>query len=76
MSHIPVDLFDDKAGIITLAWNKDDAKEVETAKSRFEEYLEKGFVAFTETPDGRKIRVYRFDPKYQKVTLARIVEGG
>lgn len=61
---------------MTLTWNKDDAREVETARRRFESYVEKGLIAFAETPDGRKIRVYKFDPRYQKITLARLVEGG
>jgi hypothetical protein len=76
MSHIPVDLFDDKGQLITLAWDKNEAKEVEAARRRFEGYLEKGLIAFAEMPDGKKIRVYSFDPKYQKITLARLAEGG
>ena len=76
MSGIPEDIFDDRARVITLTWNKDDAKEVEVARRSFEEYLEKSLVAFVEEADGRKVRVFRFDPTYQKVTLARLVEGG
>ncbi len=76
MSSIPGDMFDDSARVITLEWNTDNAKETEKARKTFEEYVEKGLIAFVEGADKRKMRVFRFDPKYQKVTFARLVEGG
>ncbi|MDQ1281614.1 MAG: hypothetical protein QG670_2879 [Thermoproteota archaeon] len=76
VTGIPEDLFDDRARVITLVWNKDDKVEIEAARRSFEEHVEKGLIAFIEESDGRKVRVFRFEPKYQKVTFARLVEGG
>lgn len=76
VSQITADFLDDRTRIISLVWNKADAKEVERARRRFAEYLEKGWIAFVETADGRKTRVYKFDPKSEKIILARLVEGG
>ena len=76
MIKIPADFLDDRARTITLTWNKDVAKEVEKAKRRFAEYLEKGWIAFELTPAGKKTQVHRFDPKLEKIILAHVVEGG
>ena len=44
-------------------------------KKEFEEYLRKGWIAFTLTSDEKKILVYKLDPNFEKVILTPIIEG-
>lgn len=76
MREITVDFLDDRARTSILTWNKDDIKEVEAARRRFTKYLEEGWIGFLVTPEGKKIQVHEFDPKFEKIVLARVVEGG
>jgi len=76
VKKIPVDFLDDTARTITLIWNRNDIEEVEIARRRFTKHLEKGWIAFMTTPEGQKIQIHRFNPKLEKITLARIIEGG
>ena len=76
MREIPVDLHDDRVRTVVLAWDRRNAEEVERARRKFEEYMEKGWVAFEVTPENRKVQVYRFNPKLEKIVLAALVEGG
>lgn len=73
---IPVDFLDDRTQTITLTWKRNNSKEVEIVQRRFTEYLEKGWIAFVVTPEGKKIQVHGFDPKLEKIILAHAVEGG
>jgi len=51
----------DEIQTVVLVWNRDDTEEVETIRREFAKYLEKDWIAFAVTSDGRKIQVYRFD---------------
>jgi len=70
------DFYDDRPHTITLSWKRNDSKEVEIVKRRFMEYLEKGWIAFIVTPEGKKTQVISFNPKLEKIILAQVVEGG
>ncbi len=70
------DLLEDRVDPIFLVWNRDNAREVEKIKKKFLYYLKKGWIAFAVTSNNRKIHVLKFDPKFEKICLMRIVEGG
>lgn len=57
-------------------WDRTKENEVEKAKKRFTEHLEKGGVAFITTADKSKMQVFNFDPTFEKIILAILVEGG
>ena len=67
---------DDNPHTIVLIWDRDDIQEVERIKKEFEEYLQKGWIAFTVTPNEKKILVYKFDPNFEKIILTPMIEGG
>ena len=45
------------------------------AREAFTEYLEKGYIPFSDTSKGRR-QIFKFDPKLEKIVLAPLVEGG
>ncbi len=67
---------DDNPHTIVLIWDRDDIQEVERIKKEFEEYLRKGWIAFTVTSNEKKILVYKFDPNFEKIILTPMIEGG
>lgn len=74
--EITADFLDDRPRTISLTWSINDPGEVEMAKKKFIEYLEKGWIAFKMAPDGKKIQIYKFDSSLGEIVLARLVEGG
>ena len=67
---------EDSPHTIVMVWDRDDAQEVERIKKEFEEYLQKGWIAFAVTSDKQKIHVYKFDSNFEKIILTPIIEGG
>ncbi|MFQ6095052.1 MAG: hypothetical protein ACE5NN_02800 [Candidatus Bathyarchaeia archaeon] len=62
--------------MIMLSWNSEDPEEAASAERTFREYTRKGWLAFVVTPDKRKKQVFSFDPKFRKIQLVPLVEGG
>jgi hypothetical protein len=60
----------------TLTWRMEDPKEVSLAKERFMEYVKAGWLAFVVTPENRRVQVFEFDPRLERVVLIPFAEGG
>ncbi len=62
--------------MITLSWNKENPEELASAERMFREYTRKGWLAFVVTPDNEKKQVFSFNPKFGRIQLVPLVEGG
>jgi len=71
-----MDLSEDGAPTVTVVWDSRNTEEVKKARRKFEEYMKKGRIAFAVTPENRKIQIYNFDPKLEKIIMVTLVEGG
>ena len=60
----------------TLTWRMEDPKEVSFAKERFMEYVKAGWLAFAVTSENRRVQVFEFDPRLEKMVLIPFAEGG
>ena len=54
----------------------EDQEEVSLAKKRFMEYLKAGWLAFAVTPENRRVQIFEFDPRLEKIVLIPFAEGG
>jgi len=61
---------------LTLTWRMEDQEEVSLAKKRFMEYLKAGWLAFAVTPENRRVQIFEFDPRLEKIVLIPFAEGG
>ena len=59
-----------------LTWRKGNAEEIEKASALFSKYFMKGWIAYTVTPERRKIQVFAFNPEFEEIVLVPIVSGG
>jgi len=62
--------------MIALSWNREDHKEAAAAEKVFKEYTRRGWLAFVVGPNGLSRQVFSFDPKFERVKLIPVVEGG
>jgi hypothetical protein len=60
---------------LKVSWDKNNLEEVSRARESFERYLAKGWIAFSEEPEGRK-RILRFKPDLDKIVLIPPLGGG
>lgn len=60
---------------LKIQWSKDDPRQVSRAEESFKKYVAKGWIAFSDEPDGRRI-IHRFDPNFNKIILIPPLGGG
>jgi hypothetical protein len=61
---------------ITLTWKMEDSREVISAKERFTEYVKAGWLAFALTSENRRVQIFEFDPRLERIVLIPFAEGG
>lgn len=61
---------------VTLTWKMEDSAGMNIAKERFREYLKAGWLAFAVTREDRRVQIFEFDPKVEKIILIPFAEGG
>jgi len=59
-----------------IKWKKENAKEVESAKKKFEEYTRRGWLAYIVDSENKRTQVNAFDPEYERVFLVALSQGG
>ena len=70
------DFLNDAKRVVTLTWDAHNSSEADAARKTFSSYSEKGWIAFTEGRDGRRIQLHSFDPLVRKIILVQLAEGG
>jgi hypothetical protein len=60
---------------LKIAWDKNDAQQVFKAEEAFKEYLDEGWLAFSEEAEGRR-QIFKFDAKLKKIILIPPLGGG
>jgi len=58
-----------------LIWNENSDEEISNAKEMFQEYLQDGWLAFSESKKGRE-QIFSFDSKLARITLMPPLGGG
>lgn len=58
-----------------ISWNINDSEEVTNAKNKFREYLDDGWIAFSDEPRGRR-QIFNFDLRLNKIVLVPPLGGG
>jgi len=78
MAEAPQEMLLDKGKVklITLSWNKENPQETARAEKTFNEYIRKGYLAFTTINKNIKMQVFSFNPEWEKIQLMPIMEGG
>lgn len=72
-----ISVIDRKAGDIKVEWDPNKPDEVKHARKTFDEWLAKGYLAYSVVGTERKGDVIRrFDPYAEKIILAPRVAGG
>lgn len=70
-------IMDKSAGDLKVIWDKDNADEVEAARSQFDALLKKNFIAYTVDAKGEKGKAIRkFDANAEKIILISEIIGG
>lgn len=60
---------------MTVSWEADNSQEVAHAKKKFAQYLNDGWLAFSDEPEGRK-QIFKFDPTLKRIVLIPPLGGG
>lgn len=60
---------------MTVQWHIDNSEEVTYAEKKFLQYLADGWMAFSDEPTGMR-RIFKFDPKLEKIGLIPPLGGG
>ncbi|UCD73361.1 MAG: hypothetical protein JSW01_01605 [Candidatus Bathyarchaeota archaeon] len=63
------------SGDLKVCWDKDNPEEVYRAQKNFEKYLSKGWIAYSEEPEGRR-RILVFNSDLDKIVLIPPLGGG
>ena len=58
-----------------ISWNSDNLEEVEIAQKKFLQYLNDGWIAFSDEPEGRK-QIFEFNPEFKRIVLMPPLGGG
>lgn len=67
----------DRTGHSSITWDPNVPVEVEMAESTFDDYIGKGYRAFSMTGDNQQgSRMDRFDPKASKLMFVPQLRGG
>jgi len=61
---------------LTLTWKMEEPGEVSSAKERFTECVKAGWLAFAVTPENRRVQIFEFDPRLERIVLIPFAEGG
>jgi len=70
-------IMDKDAGDLKVIWDKDNADEVEAARSQFDALLKKNFIAYTVDAKGEKGKITKkFDVSAEKIILIPEIMGG
>lgn len=65
-----------EGNVRAISWDKENAKEVVLAEKKFKEHVRQGWLAFTISPDNKKIQIFDFNPELEKLFLVPLSEGG
>ena len=60
---------------MTITWDPSNMNEVALAEKKFYQYLDDGWMAFSEEPKGRR-QIFKFSPNLQKILLILPLGGG
>ena len=58
-----------------LVWNENNDEEISDAEEMFQEYLQDGWLAFSESKKERE-QIFNFDSKLARITLMPPLGGG
>ena len=58
-----------------LAWNENNDEEISKSREMFERYLEDGWLAFSESKNGRE-QIFAFDSRLARIILMPPLGGG
>ena len=67
---------EDVGGEKRINWSNADLGTVRTAEELFNKYVMKGWIAYTVTPEDRKIQIFTFNPELDEIVLTPIMFGG
>ena len=60
---------------LKILWDRNDSQQISRAEEAFKEYLDEGWLAFSEEAEGRR-QIFRFDAKLNKIILIPPLGGG
>jgi len=58
-----------------IVWQEENEEQISHAREMFKEYLQEGWMAFSESSDGRK-QIFAFDPRLARIILVPPLGGG
>ncbi|MCJ7609272.1 hypothetical protein MUP00_06350 [Candidatus Bathyarchaeota archaeon] len=58
-----------------IVWQEDNEEQTSHARETFKEYLREGWMAFSESRDGRR-QIFAFDPGLARIILVPPLGGG
>jgi len=61
--------------VAKVTWNEADVEQISHANKVFQEYLQEGWMAFSEDDNGRK-QIFKFNPSLEKIILVPPLGGG